>query len=249
MPFAFQPKMVLMALLLFAFLPAKGSCNEKCTGSQVASYLKQSFSNDRPNLYGVSYPSRPLSREQELERSLKQIHFTDIESSISRSILNPDEIEVLKRHSGGVLSAKDYLKISPEQIRGGYSLGLSNHHDHYKVLSRLKNLKEWRDAYNEFGIKYTEANHTEKFLRQITSSFKKVVMFVPNKDAKFKDGITRSELDWLLSHPDQIENTLFVFGGYDFFDDRSSELFMELGYSGIERVQMKIDALLKAIGK
>lgn len=137
----------------------------------------------------------------------------DLETELTKSELKPEQLNMLRNHSKGVMTIYDFLQTLSQSTRGGYSLGLTNYMDIYEALSKGCDLTKWMDAYIKlFGDKN---ERTGKFLDHITAEGKPIVFFVPgNIFTHGAAGVTRREMEWLMAHPERMKNVYFVFGAY-----------------------------------
>lgn len=104
-----------------------------------------------------------------------------------------------------------------------YILGLTAFMEATPVFASYLRGKEWPEAYQELKLPPASVNETDKFMVKIASSGKPIVFFVPPnlytykpnpKDGLFV-GITKQEMEWLMSHPERCKNVYLVFGAYD----------------------------------
>lgn len=139
----------------------------------------------------------------------------DLERSIQASGMAP-HVSELKKHSKGVMTAYDFLKMTG-QLRSGYILGLAGAQDTFNVFAEVSGLKPWSVSYREFGIPWSEPDHTRIFMENITRSRQPIVFLVPNDyDTHPRAKLTRDEMAWLLAAPaERMANVIFVFGAYD----------------------------------
>lgn len=141
-------------------------------------------------------------REQKFNELIKQVAWTGMAT----------EFVILMRNS------KTWQKPNEP-----YILGLTAFMEATPVFASYLKGKEWPEAYQELRLPPASVNETDKFMDKIARSGKPIVFFVPPnlytykpnpKDGLFS-GITKQEMEWLMSHPERCKNVYLVFGAYD----------------------------------
>jgi hypothetical protein len=182
------------------------------------------------NMPGLAAKNRVLKIEA-LIAKLKFLTLpNDVASLIDSDLVNTKALDVIKKHSRGVVSLAD-LKSLP--IATGFSLGLSARSGIYEILSERFHLKPWTLAYPEFQIDWHKVkNHTEVFLNRVQATEKPVVFFLPQQTLSYTGtSITVDELKWYLQDEARLKNVYFVFGAYDLITPDLEKAREEAGYS------------------
>src|SRR5262249_45124170 len=123
------------------------------------------------------------------------------------------------------VSASDLVEKDAPSA-GGYLLGnasdrMRNTHSDsaiYRSLVKAFNLVNFYDGYEAFGIALNEEDHTNKFLTKILATGKPIVFIVPEIRIGREGGATSAEYHWLITHPEALSRTTFVFGTYEMLD-------------------------------
>lgn len=171
----------------------------------------------------------------------------DIKGSIEASGIAP-HVEEIRKHSKGVMTAYDFLSMMGK-LHSGYILGVAGAQDTFNVFSEMSGLKPWSVSYREFGIPWSEPEHTRIFMENITRTERPIVFLVPNEYSTHpRAKLTRDEMDWLLAAPqERMKNVYFVFGAYDLISDADyAAHYKSKEYSQRKEAQI---AALKALQK
>lgn len=132
----------------------------------------------------------------------------NLEAKIQATGLSAQHIASMRDHSLGLI---DLTQLDKAQAKG-VLLGLSEPENQYNSIVQTFGLISFSEAYKIFGIDLGESRHWDKFMETLTHSEKGVVFLVPSRLWSHPDGVyTKREMYWLLNHPEQMKNVLFVF--------------------------------------
>lgn len=149
--------------------------------------------------------------------SLKPV---DLEESVARTGLTKEHIQIIKKHSKGMIDI--YQLMREKRKKDGFLLGLTSRYRIYSAVSVSTGLALWDDAYDRFGIDRMDPKHTDKFMTCITNTQEEIVFLVPNQLWTHPKGVvTKREMYWLLSRPEKMKNVTFVFGAWESVDPKN----------------------------
>ncbi|MCM8812907.1 MAG: hypothetical protein NC924_03095 [Candidatus Omnitrophica bacterium] len=139
-----------------------------------------------------------------------------------------DLLKIIQDRSKGAMLFEDFLREKALSMRDSYALGITDRAGVYLALCQNLGLANWKTGYAEIlqlidwssENSYLTNERMDRYLQAIQNKTVPAIFFVPPQlDTFYQDGVTRREMQWLMSHPALMRNVLFVFGAYEFFQE------------------------------
>jgi len=147
---------------------------------------------------------------------------------LARAGLSPEQVESMRSHSRGFMTAYDFLKAASFGGRGT-TIGVTDNLDQYTALTRAAGMTHWKIPYRKWfgGI---HSPRPAQFMDRLTAADGPIYMFLPPMilDEEAYPN-TLAELQWLLAHPGRMKDVRFVFGGYELFSRDNQDKLFSLG--------------------